>query len=323
MKKTTELSKHEKEEICALFKRSFNSDLPLEVFENIYAKAYTGYSYHSLMIENNDVVGFLSAIPFKYSFFDKECIFAMPANWMIDKKYRGKMIHFYSIGNLLFDILKKEGISFIYACPRDYIKKLYEKVLGLKEFGNIYFYVLPIHIGTLNKKYEMLNLLSKSFASIVNTIPKSLNKLRTVNFKYNIEKINDNKFLNHRYNFYPINYNIIPVNQQSFFVYTMESFFPFQALETINKAIIIDVYPLEKKLLESAVKYIYDNNPYLDVILYMGNLNFKPINLYRVPKAFDTEKFCLAGKLLRDDIIDERIFTIKNWNINLSNIDIF
>jgi hypothetical protein len=92
--------------------------------------------------------------------------------------------------------------------------------------------------------------------------------------------------------------------------------------DNIVTAFIIDVYPLNKNNIEYCAKNIYQNEKEIDIIVYVGNLDFKAINLIKVPKKYEPKSVHMSGKILIPDAIDKRVFDLKHWNVNLSNYDV-
>ena len=58
------------------------------------------------------------------------------------------------------------------------------------------------------------------------------------------------------------------------------------------------------------------------MILYVGKLDFKVKNLIKVPSKYEPKTVHMSGKILDDSVVDNRVFDIKNWNVNLSNYDV-
>jgi hypothetical protein len=59
-----------------------------------------------------------------------------------------------------------------------------------------------------------------------------------------------------------------------------------------------------------------------DVLLYVGRLPFRPARMIRVPPSRRPQRVRMTGKILIPDLIDERVFALENWNVNLSNFDV-
>ena len=84
---------------------------------------------------------------------------------------------------------------------------------------------------------------------------------------------------------------------------------------------IIDVSPLNKSNLEKVVNAIKASNKMVDLIIYIGDLKSTPCNLIRIPDRFIKENNIFSGKILNKELIDEKIYNNKNWNVNSSNFD--
>ncbi|MDA7891619.1 hypothetical protein N9B14_03520, partial [Akkermansiaceae bacterium] len=92
--------------------------------------------------------------------------------------------------------------------------------------------------------------------------------------------------------------------------------------DNIKTLYILDVHPMSKNNLESAVNLAHQKeSKNIDVILYIGLLSFKPRNLLKVPKLYEPKNIYMSGKIL-DCQVRPDIFNIANWNVNLSNYDV-
>ena len=85
---------------------------------------------------------------------------------------------------------------------------------------------------------------------------------------------------------------------------------------------VIDVIPLSKKNLENAIDQISKANSNTDLLIYIGDLKTTPKNLIKIPSFLLKQQRMISGKILDNSQINEKIFDISNWNINLSNFDI-
>jgi len=85
---------------------------------------------------------------------------------------------------------------------------------------------------------------------------------------------------------------------------------------------LIDIVPMQKRYFENAIKYILmKEKTDIDIIIYIGKLNFWPVNMFKVPKKLEPRRIRMAGKILINGMIDERILDLANWNVNLANYD--
>ena len=80
--------------------------------------------------------------------------------------------------------------------------------------------------------------------------------------------------------------------------------------------------PVPSSNVSWAVERILELEPGLDYLLYMGVLPFSSRLMTRVPDRFEKQSWVLVGRILRKDLVDERVYELLNWNINLSNGDI-
>ena len=85
---------------------------------------------------------------------------------------------------------------------------------------------------------------------------------------------------------------------------------------------LIDVFPLTKKNIEAAVNELSKINLDTDLIIYIGELQKVPKNLIKIPDFLLKNQRNISGKILNPTQLDEKIYNISNWNINLSNFDI-
>jgi hypothetical protein len=54
----------------------------------------------------------------------------------------------------------------------------------------------------------------------------------------------------------------------------------------------------------------------------VGRLPFSPRPLLRVPAFMKPRRVYLCGKLLSPGALDDRVFNLDNWNVNISNFDV-
>lgn len=314
-KKTNQLTDNEKAGICSLFNRVFSKEKTIDKFNKQFGGTASGYSYHSLMIDNGNVVGCYTSIPFRYMYFGRETLFALSVDTMIDEQYRGKPYDLKKMANLVYDALAKDGIPFVFGFPNENIYVVRKKLFKWVDIGRLDFFALPLRVGAVKKKLKPFNLLSRAYCALINKIPSSFERSSSGAVISNgIEKVNDNSFLLHRYD---ESYRIIKSDSGSFFVYKNA------VVDGIRTAYLVDVFPKSKNLLESAVKGVYDNEKSnTDIILYVGKLEAAPLNLLRVPEKYAPKTVYMSGKILIDGVLDDRVYDISNWNVNLSNIDV-
>lgn len=317
LKKTHELTAEEKEQICSLYKEVFGVEKSVDFFEKQFQKNPLRDSYHGLMKQGDRIVGSYSAIPFRYHYFGREETFAISVDTMIHKDAR-ESGSLYRLANQVYDELVKDGIPFVFCFPNENIYLIRKKLLRWTDIGRLSFYVLPIRVGALKPSMKMLNVFSRAAAGMLNALPS-----KPFPQSLAIEKVDGSDFENYRYAFYykysalSEPYIKVELSPTERFVYRIESFSGARA------AFLLDVQPLEKSVLQRAVKRICkDAGKRIDVIIYIGNLKSAPKNLLRLPSKLEPKKIYMSGKILDPKRIDERVFDLANWNVNLSNYDV-
>ena len=78
---------------------------------------------------------------------------------------------------------------------------------------------------------------------------------------------------------------------------------------------IIDVFPLTKINLEKSISELVNLNQDVDLIVYIGNLDKIPNNLYKVPDNFLKRQSIFSGKILDKSLVQEEVFRMSIWNI--------
>lgn len=230
---------------------------------------------------------------------------------MIKKEYRS-LKHFVMMSLKLNEISISENLSFLFAYPNDNSYPIFKKMLEYKDIARQHFYVLPTKIANLKKLPKFLNIFNGFFCSII-----SSNLLLTFSKNYinkkDIKKVNDTIFNNQRYN----DKHTHKKNEEFEYFYKIENF------EGNDVAYLIDVQPLTKKNIEIATKEIYVNHKNdIDIIIYIGYLNFRPLNLIKVPLKYEPKNINFIAVILDNNTIDDRLFHIENWESNLSNFDV-
>lgn len=313
VKRSIDLNENEILQICSLFEIVFEKSMSKDDFQKKFFDTFLGYSYHSLMLnDNNEIVGCYSVIPYRYEYFDHELIFGLSVDTMIHEDYRGSPYTLKKLSSLIYEQLKANNIPFVFGFPNDNVYLVRKKILKWEDIGKLEYYILPLNIGAFKPSLKIFNFLSQLFSRVITLSSSSKSGINIQ--KSPIQKINDYLFMKQRYD---QTYTTIHLDQNHIFTYKIY-------LENgIRVAYIIDLQPIEKKLLEESVQYLhtkYSNS--IDAIMYVGRLPFRPKNLFKVPKKYEPKTIHMSGKILDTEIISKNIFDITYWNINLSNYDV-
>jgi len=281
------------------------------LFEKRFLHSSNGYSYHSLLLADDLIVGSFSAIPYRYKYFGKEMTFALSVDTMIAKEHRGKPSHLPEMANLVYQALVDDGIPLIYGFPNELYYNHEKRLMGTSDIGRLHYYMLPLNIGAIVSIMKCCNFISQTFAKIFIVLNR---KSTDGDFKYSIEKINDEIFDRHRYD---ESYSFLDIDGKGRCVYKIHD---EGGVKTLH---ILDVSPLSPEFFQKAVQHVYQiASKEIDAILYVGTLPFYPRGLIKVPRFMEPQRIMMTGKILIPEIIDESVFVIDNWNVNVSNFDV-
>lgn len=310
-KRTDQLIESEQQQMRDLFEAVFNKKMTKDAFERKYFCTPKGCSYHGLMLNENNIVGASTAVPARYKFFGHEHIFALSVDTMIDPKYRGGG-HFIKMINLVHQGLINDGIPFIFGFPNEHFYAVQKRLLKYEDIGELDYYVLPLNIGSVVRKLKFLNVMSRGFCKLTARfcrIPKNSEAGR------GIAKVVDKQFERHRYD---AGYSRIAPGKTAECIYKI-----YEEKDGIRTLYIIDVLPQTAASFARAVKQICRTAAEaVDIIIYVGKPASKPAGLWKVPDSKKPQRIRMTGKILIHDVIDNSVFNINNWSVNISDFDV-
>lgn len=306
---TNEMTKLQKEGVCTLFKDVFEMDKTYREFIHQFEYNELGYSYFGLVFDAEKIVGSYAVIPQKYNYLEKDVIFGQAVDTMIDENYRGNPFLLKKLAEKVYKRLVEDNINFVFGFPNDNIYLVRKKILKWHDIYNLDIYLLPIHIGAIKNVLQPLNVFSKLLSKTLNAL---VSKRIDLSETYHIYKQNTSEYLDYRFS---NSYQKINVSNEAYAFYTIQEF------DGIRTAFVVEVYPLTKNNLEYVVKNISANEKHIDLVAYFGYLDFKPINLFKIPSKYKPKDTFMSGKILNKNKIGDDVFDVKNWRVNLSNFD--
>lgn len=307
---TKEMSINTKTEICDLFYNVFKEKKTLETFEKQFEQNEFNYSYFGLVYENEKLIGSYAVIPFKFIYNNENIILAQAVDTMIDEKYRGNPFLLKKLSNAVYKKLTEDDINFVFGFPNDNIYLVRKRILKWQDIYNLDIYALPVKIGNIKPKLKLFNIINAFYIKLINLFVSS-NKFDS-NENYLIHKSYENKYLDYRFN---ESYKTITIGENLLCYYKIKEF------NRIKTVFIMELPKLNKNNLEVSVKEISKREKNIDLITYFGHLDFKPKNLYKIPEKIKPKDTFMSGKILDKEKINEEIFDIRNWKVNLSNFD--
>lgn len=315
--KTTELSKTQLISLIKNFNTVFEKDFPVAYFEQQYNITVKGFSYHSLMEQDGEVVGACSAVPYEYMYNGEQKIFGLLVGLFVIKEFRKDPFALYKIYSKLKDMMIQDGVSVTIAAPNHNSYPYFKHVLKWKDIGNLPYYALPVRFGNIKKTNKWLNIFSWLFAHSASRV----NKIKNI-IANNAEKKaaihllpNEPLMEQHRYS---ISHKII--KQKSFSL-----FYRTDLEDGIRTAYIINFYNSniikDARSLAAAVSFIL-NNEKPDIILFIGRLNFSQLSLIKVPIDKEPKKLNFCAEILNKKEIGNDIFEMESWDFGLYNFDV-
>lgn len=313
-KKTTELSEEEIHQICEVFNQVFQGHTKsISDFKSEFLNTDYGYSFHGLLLNDGNIVGAQTYIPFVYLINDEEKKVALSVDTMILQEFRN-FDHIFDLWLKGHKELKSCDFSFIFGFPNDTAYPLLTKGLKEKDIGDLSTYILPYKIGSIKKELSFLNVFSKLASNILVKFSFFSNDQKTKDYK--IRKIRKT-FDNYRYKWFGGQYNKIEMKDFVFY-------YKIKIHQNIPTAFLMDVFPMNKKNFDAAVRYIVKkDSSNFDIVLYIGHLHFNPLSLIKLPKKLQPKTFHFTAKILdKESINPELLYNVDHWDVNLSNYDL-
>ena len=312
-KKTFELSEIELQQVTDLFNRVFEKDATPAFMKSQYVNNPLGFSYHSVMTDNDTIVGFCSYVPAYYFYEGKKMLFASAGDYMTDKPYRD-FFNFRDIIKNAHTFLKAEGVVLNFGYPNDKAYPVMTKGKLAKPIGKMHTYVLPYRIGGIKEGMGWLNWASMLFSRCwVGCCTLFASKKV---HEYAIHKDEESYNLT-RYQRFDGNYGLGKLKNGEFHYKVKEH-------EGVRTAFIIDVSPKSSRNYVDAVRYLLKHHSKeFDLVLYPGELPFGVTGMMKLPRKVEPKNFNFTANILDKEAVDPSVvYDIKNWDTNLSNYDL-
>lgn len=316
-KKTTELTAEEKQQICKCFEDVFEKhSRTVAEFDNIFLNTCTGYSLHTMLKSEEDVVvGLYTVIPFDYIYKGEKQQFCIGVDFMIRKDYRNDFKNVMTICRDSMKYAKENGITCIFAFPNDLSYQLNTRILRMKDVGKLFTYILPYKVGDAKPSLRILNFGSMLFSRLM--LGCSSLDCRSTEHKSVVHRDRET-FDKTRYNWYT------PEDYRFYKDGNMSCTWKCADFEGVKAAFLMDVYPMTAKNFNKATKKMFDaEKGKVGIFLYVGNLPFNPTAMIKIPLKFAPKNFNFVAQVLDKSKVDaDVIFNMDNWDANLSSYDL-
>lgn len=312
VKKTTELTSEEIARINNLYNDIMKRDRNEEGFKRLFLNTPLGYSYHVMLMEGDELIGFHSGLPFYYLNNGQRFIAGLGIDTMTAVGHRD----FFNVRDMFVaceKAMKDEGCMLRIGFPNDNSYPVLKKGFKYKDIGKLDTYFLPIRIGGVKKSLRTLNPFSKLFAWLIIQCSRLSNNKTLCIYQYQKEH---STFDAIRYKWFDGDYPTVTIGDTV-------AHYKVNEHDGVRTAFILDVHPRSKAMFDAVVREVYKKeHKSIDLIMYVGHLTFKPISLIRMPHKYEPKHFNFTCKPLVKEAFDDSLYQIDNWDVNLSNYDL-
>lgn len=311
-KRTTEITDEEIVIIYRLFDEVFEKKRDTSTFREEYCNTVLGYSYHSMLLHEGEIVGFHSCLPFYYLDNGKRFIAGLGIDSMVKKEHRD----FFGFRDMIAACEKRmheEGCVLRVGFPNDNSYPILKKGFKYKDVGKMTTYILPLRVGGVKPSLRLLNPLTRLGAWFIIQLSRLSNNGKVYSFRYGKDRESFDKV---RYKWFNGEYKTIETDG-------VIARYKVQVQEGARTAFLLDMHPMSKKMFDKVVRRIYkQEGRNIDLIMYVGHLPFKPCSLIAIPHKYEPKHFNFTCKVLEKGYFDDSLYDINNWDVNLSNYDL-
>lgn len=312
VKKTNELTEDEIQQITSLFEQIFEKQRSRQEFLNQSLNNPLGYSYHSIMMDDDKIVGLNSFVPSYFFVNGEKMLFANSTDSMVSKPYRD-FFNFNDMVTAGFKRMKQDNISYVYGYPNDNSYPVLIKSKLYKDIGKMHTYCLPIHVGGVKKFMRFLDPLSELFCRALVSVSGMFASYKSEEYLISKECETYNAT---RYKRGDGVYCTKTIDGITFH-------YKIKVHEGVRSAFLIDLSEKSSKAFNLAVKHILRNHrKEFDILIYPGCLGFKNTSMIKMPRKLEPKNFNFVGRALDKKVFDNTIWDIRNWDTNLSNYDL-
>ena len=302
------------------FNSVFGKDFKLDFFQRKYLKSSSGFSFHALLLsDNEEIVGGCTVIPLNYFCKKDKFIFGQAVDVFIVENYRTDPLMLLKMYSQLRSVLISNKVRVVLAVPNEIAYPYWKNVVKWKDIGDLKYWIFPVKLGNLtNSKFSRaLNAISIAFAEvslIFNSWVSFLTNSKRGSVYYEIEK--SKSFDSYRYD---ESYVKIKGGDIEFvFKIYVEDGKIVAYLYEFNENGAVTFKSLVKAV--SFIKRFRD----IDAVFFIGKLNLTQFLMFKVPKKVEPKRLPLVFDIIspEDHGVFSEINNIKNWNYSLLNYDV-
>lgn len=312
--KTSEWSSSDWESYALGFNEVFEKNFPVDLFKRKYTNVIGGESYHALLLnDENKVVGGCTVIPCLYNRNGEEFINGLALDVFIRQDYRTDPLMLRRMYKKLLKKLEENNIVAVMAVPNATAYPYWKNVVKWQDVGDINYWVLPVKIGNIVKRFKFLNIFSQVYAYIVLLISYIFSFLNTKSKSYEYEISSNDEFYKKRFD---SSYSIYSKGNSSYVYRIFDE-------EGVKTAYLLEAKNEGKnsfRIMIKAVRRILQDN--VDIILFVGKMGFFQTLFVKTPKSFEPKRLPLTCDLISKDSKYNDMLNINNWDFGLKNYDV-
>ena len=309
--RTSELSPQQIEGICSLFDETFHHTKSPEQFLHQFSNTgFPGGSYHVVAEKDGIILATFSFIPYRYKVRGILTKCVLGSDLIVSPKINlgiGGILNMYK---LAVQTLKKDEFTFLYGFPNNNMYDYDKKIMRMKDVCVYDFYVLLINLSKIKRGFVLFQwLFYPCILCLLHFLAFFASKKT---FSYPIEKIDDEQFRNSRYD---ERHHWVRIDEKTEAVYTI-----YQE-GNIPVAYILDFTSVSPRSFYKAfLKVASLTKKDAAIIAYPANRLpfFTPL---RVPQRFLPRKLHMVVQEF-DNPKSDALANAKDWNVNLSNMDV-
>lgn len=296
----------------------FKKEFDIDFFKHKYLTVIDGYSYHALLLnEEQNVVGGCSVCPYLYKNDEEIIKLGQAVDVFIIEEYRIDPLMLRRMYFQLKKLLIINDIKVVLAVPNETAYPYWKNIVKWKDVGDIPYWIIPLKVGNIFKRFRFLNTISFYFFLLWSSLNYVISLVyNSKQRKSSYELITDDNFCKYRYS---DGHRIVMLGEVTIY-------FKIYDEDGVRTAYLIDAKQDNKHTYKSLVKGILylSLKTKCDLILFVGQLKFFQMQFIKVPKRFEPKRLPLTCDILKKDEINKYadMLNFKNWNYGLINYDV-
>tara|TARA_B110000003_G_scaffold199543_1_gene198199 strand:- start:448 stop:1422 length:975 start_codon:yes stop_codon:yes gene_type:complete len=319
IKKTSQIEKSEWKEIVKGFNESFAPHITsIKKLVSAAEMTHIGYSFHAICYVDSKIVGFNSILPHIYNYNQKEILIGLSGSTFILQEYRQNINLLNNMLTKLKNRCKQEGMYAVVAVPNSNSYLYFKRFARFSDVGKLSYYVLPVKLNKFHKIFN--NLVLKSTYNFILKMHITTNLLFSKIFRKNVmlKKISIEKSNEFLYKRFPqTSYKRYVISKEKGIIYRITS------ENKIDVCYLIGFYgKISWYNVISCIKSLVRSEK-MDLIIFIGNFNQFQSVFFRLPRKLEPRQLPLiVFSLVSNNIFDNVIKQLDNWDFSLANLDI-